>query len=180
MPVTPNALPCWQRSASIESLDGHVDKQNVQGLTAYNPKTQCSAEGFSSLVDYVIAGMRTMPFATINVTTNDTSPGDPTINSYFAQHGVGVSLAPTVSEVVDGIGNHQDGYFAIQWDASYEDSYSQTGSVNLTAAQVSVAFDGDVRIPTHWFATSTLLYVQVFTDLGSTAAQDVTVTVSVW
>lgn len=174
MPVTPEGNPAWQRNASIETVGGHYDKSNVQGLTAFNPRTQISAEQVSSLADYVIAAIRTIPFATINITTNDTgTPAAPTVNNYWGQHGTGSALAPTCTRLGDG-------YFSIGWDASYQDSYSQSGSVNLSAAQVSVAFAGDVRLPTHWFATSTLLYVQVFTDLGVTAAQNVNVTVSVW
>ena len=174
MPIQPEGLTAWQRAASIETVGGHIDKENVQGLTAFNPRTQISAEQFSSMVDYVVSAVRTMPFATINVSTNDTgTPANPTVNSYFGMHGTGSTLAPTCTRLGDG-------YFSLAWDASYEDSYSQTGSVNLSAAQVSVAYQGDVRIPTHWFATSTLLYVQVYTDLGVTAAQDVDVTVSVW
>lgn len=173
MVIQPEGLTPWQRSASIETIGGHTDKQNVQGLTAFNPKTQVSAEQFSSLADYVIAALRTIPFATLNVTTNDTSPANPTVNNYWGQHGTGSTLAPTCTRLGDG-------YFSVAWDASYEDSYSQTGSVNLSAAQVSVECVGDVRPVTYWFAGSTTLYVQVFMDLGSTSATDATVTVSVW
>jgi hypothetical protein len=121
--VIPSASPLWERNIDYTQLGGHAEKQNRLGVYTHNPKTDISAQEFSSLVDTVARMSWTAPFAMIHI------DGYTTVQ-YVGMNGVGESFAPTVAVVAGGVN--------FTWETSYDDSYGVSANTLLRGAIVTV------------------------------------------
>lgn len=124
----PKKDPLWIRNASIESYGCTVDFHDYGGVGKIDPNTDSDASEWMSMTADVSAMDKTIPFARITLTCNDSSPAAPTIVSYWAVHGTD---RPTVARV----GN---GHFTIEWASSYYDPYGQEGVTNLIDVTATV------------------------------------------
>ncbi len=166
--VTPAADPAWVRNASIESFGATVNMHNLDEVGTVDPNTDYLAEQHASLADNAQAFQKTIPFAVIKLTCNDSSPAVPTINSYHALHGV---VQPTVAR-------SGTGHFTITWATSYLDSYGVEGATNLTDFTTSVHGSTFAQANAQ-FTAANVLEVFVFDAAGSALA-DRKVTVVVY
>jgi hypothetical protein len=163
--VVPAALPPWTRSADISQFGGHLEKQNRLGIYTHNPKTDISAEQFSSLVDYVARLSYTTPFFVASILSKDGTVEDPEYIQYFGQNGVGITNAPTIER--SGAGE-----ITIYLTTTFNDSYLQEGIWAAKAAQIT---------PNQLIATVPVVEITSSgTKLVIVGVNDILFTLTVW
>lgn len=173
MAVTPTGAPVWVRTNDHTTYGGNVNKRNYQSQGSVNAQTDISAEEYVRVCADLDAIGRVSPFAMIHYTNNDTVPAVPTVNNYDAM----VGSAPT------GVRNG-DGDVTFTWSASYNDPYSQAGTIHIVSAVANVnssaaefctvvPLDGDVD------TRNEQVRVRAF-DAAGAAIQDADVMLIVW
>jgi hypothetical protein len=128
MPITPDGLPAWTRTASIEQYGGHVDKENYLSLDAIDPLTDITAQGYSRLTADAMAAALTAPFAVITFVHN---PGQPvSVTAAYMMTGVrlttysGASPPSGFPGAVEG----GSGETVFTFASSYADPYGAAGT----------------------------------------------------
>ena len=127
------------------------------------------AEQHARLSADLKAAVSAAPFALIRFATDNTTP-----LAYIAQHGVGVSAAPTLT--VLGVGDIE-----LLWAASYQDEYDNAWGSNITQA-VATAHQA-FGYTTNCVAVVTLVssrQIRVRTRNPVTGAGDAVVSLAVW
>ncbi len=179
--IVPTGLPAWTRTAGIEVYGGYATKTNYQSQGVVNPRTDVGAEGFSRMVGDMAAVARTAAFAVITYLNNDTSPGDPTIESVLMMTGVRLTssyvgtVAPTgfPSATRNGPG---DVTFTLA--SSYDDEYSV--SAVFTVARARASAHGSSYFSPQWeIVSATQVRVRCLTTVGSPST-DRRVTLTLW
>lgn len=161
MTVTPSALPIWNRSVSFTEFGGHLDKQNRLGVTTHNPKTDFTAEQFSSMVDYLARISWVVPFAVISFSYSGTTV---TIHNYLGLNGTTVNSAPTAT--VSGTS------CIFAFEDSYSDSYSVSNDISLLMGIISP--QGPVNIIPYTTITNT------FTITAEDVKEEIVYNLMVW
>ncbi len=179
--TTPTGNPSWLRSVGFEDYGGHAQKKNYQDQSLVNPRTDIGAEGFTRMTSDLAAAVRTVPFATITCTCNDTSPAAPTVQSVHMQTGVTAvpyagASPPTGFPTFARTGT---GAFTCTFSSSYNDAYGVAGSFGITHAEAT-GHGTTVNTPTVEFtAGAQVVTVRCFNAAGS-ALTDAKVTFEVW
>lgn len=144
MPVVPNGLPAWTRTASFEQYGGDVDKRNFASRGAINPKTDVGVEAFSRMVADLAALARTAPFLVARVHCDDLTPGPPTVEWCAMMTGI---------RAVSYVGNsppagfptfarNGNGDITITLAASYVDPYGVAGVISIQQATAQLNGSG--------------------------------------
>lgn len=180
MPVVPNGLPAWTRTASFEQYGGDVDKRNFASRGAINPKTDVGAEAFSRMVADLAAVARTAPFLVARVRCNDSfSPGPPSIEWCAMMTGIRavsyVGNSPPAG--FPAFARNGDGDITITLAASYVDPYGVAGAVSIqqATAQLNGSLAGTA---TGEPLTATTARFRAFVAAG-TAKQDARMTITI-
>lgn len=182
---TPAGLPSWTRTATIEYYGGHPDKQNYMGQGAIDARTDVTAEQLNRLAADLAACVRVAPFCVILLTTNDTTPGPPFVQSIRMQNRVNLTgyagdNPPPGFPVCLRTGN---GRVSITFPVSPEDDFGQTIPVDLKAGLGGVrGIAGDVWVSMqnpNADAYYEALDVKA-TDEDGVALEDVPIIVEAW
>lgn len=130
MAVVPTGLPAWARTSDYATYGGDINKKNYAAQGAVNPTTDVTAEQFASLTADLAAAVRTVEFAVVTFTCQDTAVADPLLNAYLGMHGVGPAAAPAITR----LGN---GHVRVQWNPSFTDPYGVAQTLTLTGGEGS-------------------------------------------
>lgn len=175
MTITPSGNPAWVRSNGHTAYGGNVNKTNYQSVGTVNPRTDVSAENICRMAADLAAVARVSPFSVMTFTCDDTTPGAPVVNSYFAMAGG----APTGTRNGNG-----DVTFA--WSDSYLDDYGVSGTANILGAVATAHTAGVVtwavsvqRIDADADGIFDSLRVRVY-DETNTAVPNAKVTLITW
>lgn len=150
MAIVPDGLPAWTRTAAITYYGGHLNKANLLGQGAVNPKTDVTAAQITRLSADLASLVRVAPLAVMNITCNDTSPAAPTVNWVTMMSAVDVdgyagdsppTGFPTLARVSNGV-------FTVTFGATLADDYGVTANVDLIGGigSVSSGASADVDI----------------------------------
>jgi deoxyribodipyrimidine photolyase-like uncharacterized protein len=124
--VVPSASPIWTRTADYSQFGGHIEKTNRLGVSSFNPKTDISAQQFSSIVDYLARMSWSTCFCTSKFSYTSTLV---TFSKYLGQNGIGIVYAPTAT--VDGTD------VTLVFNTTYTDSYNIEDGISLSIGQIS-------------------------------------------
>jgi len=127
MTVTPSGSPAWVRTNDHTNYGGHVDKANFLSQGVIDARTDVGADELARIAADLAAVARTAPFCNLTYTNDDSTPDDPTIDSYDAMTG----SEPTASR-------NGDGDVTFTWSTAPTDDYGVTGSFNITHAVATV------------------------------------------
>lgn len=168
MPITPNGLPAWTRTAGFEQYGGDIDKRNFASRGAINPKTDVGAEAFSRMVGDLAALARTAPFAVMVVVCDDTTPGPPTVEWCALMTGIRavsyVGNAPPAG--FPSVARNGNGDFTVTFAASYDDPYGVAGDVTIIQADPQL-MGATAGTATGEVLTATTARVRAFVAAGT-------------
>lgn len=181
MTVTPKGLPSWTRSVGFADYGGHSNLANYQNQGVVNPRTDVGAEALARLTSDLAAVVRVMPFATLTVQCNDSSPAAPTITATFLQTGVNAisyagDAAPTGFPSGARVGN---GHVTLTFASSYTDAYGVAASFGIQQAAASLHGTSAGTETVNYTAGGQTLDVYGWVSAG-TAKSDALLTVEVW
>lgn len=125
--VPESGFATFEAPMSHETFGGNVNKKNYGQIAVVDPETDTSAEqGVDAC--RVLACLQNMgKFAELEAFIGTDTPSSSVV-SYCGHNGVGLSHAPTVTWIADGI-------MQFQWDATYTDAYGVTGTLKITRAK---------------------------------------------
>ena len=179
MAVTPAGDPLWAHTSTAETYGGDANKANYQSQGAVNPRTDVTAEQFSRFVEDVANAGRTLPFALLRITCNDSgTPAAPTIEWARMMTGVRSTsyegdAAPTGFPASARVG---DGNFTVTFDASYDDYYGTSQALTITDAMGTPADTSTAYVQATISGSVVTVYAK---DSAGAAVQDAVVELKV-
>lgn len=178
MPITPDGLPAWTRTATHVNYGGHVNKRNYLTRGVIDALTDMGAEALVRMAADLEAVVRTMPFAIITYLCSDSSPAAPTVESAFLMTGVSSgsylgSAAPLGFPAGARNGNSD---VSFTFATSYADAYGISGSFAPTHADAGVhgSSAGEATVD----ISGSIVRVRAFN--GGSALSGARVTLTVW
>lgn len=182
MSIIPTGNPSWVRSVGFEDYGGHAQKQNYQSQGVVNPRTDVGAEAFARLTSDLAAAVRTVPFAIITFTCNDSSPAAPTVHSVLMQTGISLVSYPGASPPsgFPSAARVGDGAVTFTFAETYDDPYgveAAFGIQHATAGAHSSTTDS-LNCTVNFTATGQTITVRCFQ--GTTAKANAKITLKVW
>lgn len=140
MPIVPNGLPAWTRTASHEAYGGDVDKRNYQSVGTTDPLTDVSAEQFVRLAEDTAASTRTASFATLTIECDDTTPAAPTVEAVDMMTGVALASyagndPPTG---FPSAARNGDGDVTVTFASNYTDAYGVEAGLTIRHASAGL------------------------------------------
>ena len=179
MPIVPDGLPAWTRTADHTQYGGDLNKQNFMGVGCINAQTDVGAENLCRAAADLAAVVRTMPFCVMTLLCNDTSPAAPTIEFVNMMTGVRTTsyagdAAPSGFPSAARNGN---GDITVTFDSSYDDDYATAGPFAPTQASTTVHATAHRVAPVA--ISGQTVRVRVYSDTGA-AISDPRITLAVW
>jgi hypothetical protein len=179
MPIIPEGLPAWTRTASHEQYGGNLNKQNFMNSGCINAQTDVGAENLCRAAADLAAVVRTLPMCVMTMLCNDSSPAAPTVEFINMMTGV-----PSTSYAGDSppagypsVARNGNGDVTVTFDASYDDEYATAGPFAPTQAVTTVMATAHRVAPV--VISGQTVRVRVYSDTGA-AVSDPRFTLAVW
>lgn len=178
MPIIPDGLPAWTRTASHVNYGGHVNKKNYLSRGVIDALTDVGAEALVRMAADLEAVVRTMPFAVLTYLCSDSSPAAPTVESAFLMTGIRSSsyLGSSAPLGFPLGGRNGDGDVSFTFAGSYADAYGISGSFAPTHADAGVhgSTAGEATVD----ISGSIVRVRAFS--GGSSLSNARLTLTVW
>lgn len=179
MTTVPAGSPPWLRTNSLVHYGGDINKENYLSRGAIDSLTDVDASQFSRLAADVAALQRVMPFCTITLLCDDSTPAAPRVEFIHMQTGNTSSyLGSAPPSGFPALSRNGNGDVSITFASSYSDPYGVSGTFAISSilpGLISTAA-GEVAAEK---VSSTVVRLRAFTSAGS-AISNARMTVSIW
>lgn len=130
MAITPSGTPAWTRAAAHTDYGGNVNKTNYMSRGVIDALTDVGAEAITRIAADLEAVSRVAPFASFNITCNDSTSAAPTVNSAYMMTGVRTTSYEGDSPATGypSVARNGDGDVTVTFAASYSDPYGVAGT----------------------------------------------------
>lgn len=180
MAITPSGSPPWLRTNNLTHYGGDVNKANYLSRGAIDALTDVDASQFSRLSADVAALQRVMPFCTMTLLCDDSTPGPPTIEYINMQTGI-ASVSYVGNSPPSGFpsaARNSNGNVLITFASSYSDPYSVNGAFSISSLMPGL-ISATAGTATAERASATTVNLRAFNSAG-TAISNARMSLSVW